>query len=97
MIDQDSDSGSWQRELDAMPRTTGELRLELMDLRTQANRLARENEQLVVQLEKAWDFVRDANQRHDQLRRALQSCGIDAEAVLRIATVIQGVKPEEAR
>ena len=97
MIDQDSDSGSWQRELDAMPRTTGELRLELMDLRTQANRLARENEQLNVRYKELFENSCAADFKYWQLLKALRSCGIDAEAVLRIATVIQGVKPEEAR
>ena len=97
MIDQDSDSGSWQRELDAMPRTTGELRLELMDLRTQANRLARENEQLVSSSQKVFEASREAVAKYQTLRKALQSCGIDAESILRIATVIQGVKPEETR
>jgi len=76
MIDEESDDGSWGREIDALPKTTGELRLELADLRAQANQLARDNE---------------------QLRRALQSCGVDAESILRIATVIQGVRPEESR
>ena len=97
MIDEESDAGSWQRELDARPQTLGELRLELMDLRTQANRLARDNEQLVLQAAKSSDLAREANQRHEQLLRALRSCGVDAESILRIATVIQGTKPEELR
>jgi hypothetical protein len=97
MVDEESDDGSWGRELEARPKTAGELRLELMDLRTQANRLARENEQLVVQAAKSSDLAREANQRHEQLLRALRSCGVDAESILRIATVIQGTKPEELR
>lgn len=96
-IDDESDAGSWQRELDARPQTVGELRLELMDLRTQANRLARENEQLMLQLAKGAEATREANQRHADLARALRFCGIDAETVLRIGTLIEGVRPEEQR
>jgi len=97
MIDEESDDGSWGREIDARPKTLGEVRLELADLRAQANQLARDNEQLVLQAAKCSDLAREANQRHDQLLRALRSCGVDAESILRIATVIQGVKPEESR
>jgi hypothetical protein len=97
MIDEESDDGSWGREIEARPKTMGELRLELADLRAQANQLARDNEQLVLQAAKSSDLAREANQRHEQLLRALRSCGVDAESILRIATVIQGVKPEESR
>jgi len=97
MIDEESDDGSWGREIEARPKTMGELRLELADLRAQANQLARDNEQLVLQAAKSSDLAREANQRHEQLLKALRSCGVDAESILRIATVIQGVKPEESR
>ena len=33
MIDEESDDGSWGRELEARPKTAGELRVELADLR----------------------------------------------------------------
>jgi hypothetical protein len=97
MIDEESDDGSWGRELDALPKTTGELRLELADLRAQANQLARENEKLVANYRNLFEDAIAANYKYEQLLKALQSCGIDAQAVLRVATVIQGVKPEESR
>lgn len=97
MIDEESDDGSWGRELEARPKTAGELRVELADLRAQANRLARDNERLILNARNKSADVARANQRHEQLLRALRSCGVDAESILRIATVIQGVKPEELR
>ncbi len=97
MIDEESDDGSWGREIDARPKTLGEVRLELADLRAQANQLARENEKLVASYRTVFEDAIAANYKYEQLLKALRSCGVDAESILRIATVIQGVKPEEAR